>query len=167
MLMVGCECSVDAENVITVTASSRQIDGVGEVSCCGAGSVIITEKHTMCAIGKCNMFQQDNARVHTTRVTAQYLANSNASLCLNGQDFLLIYRQWSIFRDYLDQCISCSPQMNTLREVENALKQEWNGTHPPSPLPPTIRANISGRKEYVTWLALLHMVVIRASDFLL
>ena len=47
--MVGCGCDIGMENVITKTALSRQIDRVEGVSWCGAGSVIITEQHSMFA----------------------------------------------------------------------------------------------------------------------
>ena len=43
--MVGCGCGIGMENVITMTALSRRIDGMEWMLWCGAGSVITTEQH--------------------------------------------------------------------------------------------------------------------------
>ena len=50
--MVGCRCGVGVENVITLTALSRRLDGVEGVSWRGTGSDIISEQHFMFAVAK-------------------------------------------------------------------------------------------------------------------
>ena len=113
MLMVGFVCGLEVDNVITMAALSRQIDGAGAVSWCGTGSPLKAEQHHVCR-GIMNViyyrdnilrnhvisffhqyrdmhtFQQDNARATTARVTIQYLANSNGILL---EWLTLIYRQ--------------------------------------------------------------------------
>ena len=42
MLMVGCGCGLGVDNVITMNALFRLIDGVKAVLWCGEGSAIIT-----------------------------------------------------------------------------------------------------------------------------
>ena len=52
--MVGCGCGVGVENVITMTACPDRSMGGGSVmvSWCGAGSVIITEQHSLFAVAE-------------------------------------------------------------------------------------------------------------------
>ncbi|XP_041365631.1 cysteine-rich venom protein Mr30-like [Gigantopelta aegis] len=52
MLIVCCGCGLGVENVTTITALSRRIDGVEGVSWCGEGSVVITEQHSMFAVAE-------------------------------------------------------------------------------------------------------------------
>ena len=45
--MVGYGCGIGMENIITMTAYSRQIKGVAGVTWSGCESVIITEQNSM------------------------------------------------------------------------------------------------------------------------
>ena len=68
------------------------------------------------------IFQQDNARPHTARLTTQYLQANNVDVFerpSKSPDLSPI--------DLLDRCVRQRPvQPQTLRQLQHALVQEWN-----------------------------------------
>ena len=72
------------------------------------------------------IFQQDNARPHTARLTTQYLQANNVDVMewpSKSPDLSPIEQEW----DLLDRRVRQRPvQPQTLRQLQHALVQEWN-----------------------------------------
>ena len=72
------------------------------------------------------IFQQDNARPHTARLTTQYLQANNVDVMewpSKSLDLSPIEQVW----DLLDRRVCQRPvQPQTLRQLQHALVQEWN-----------------------------------------
>ena len=72
------------------------------------------------------IFQQDNARPHTARLTTQYLQANNVDVMewpSKSPDLSPIEQVW----DLLDRRVRQRPvQPQTLRQLQHALVQEWN-----------------------------------------
>ena len=72
------------------------------------------------------IFQQDNARPHTARLTTQYLQANNVDVFewpSKSPDLSPIEQVW----DLLDRRVRQRPvQPQTLRQLQHALVQEWN-----------------------------------------
>ena len=118
MLVVRCGCDVGTENVITITALSRRIDGsvmvwvgfrfhrrVALHVCRGRMNGIyyqdnvfeITSFPSFISIRDMHTFQENNARAHTHQVLPQSIKRTIMFLCLHGHHRPLTYRQYSIF----------------------------------------------------------------------
>ena len=72
------------------------------------------------------IFQQDNARPHTARLTTQYLQANNVDVMewpSKSPDLSPIEQVWGL----LDRRVRQRPvQPQTLRQLQHALVQEWN-----------------------------------------
>ena len=72
------------------------------------------------------IFQQDNARPHTARLTMQYLPANNVDVMewsSKSPDLSPVEQVW----DLLDRRVRQRPvQPQTLRQLQHALVQEWN-----------------------------------------
>ena len=69
------------------------------------------------------IFQQDNARPHTARLTTQYLQANNVDVMKwpsKSPDLSPIEQIWGL----LDRCVRQRPVQ--LRQLQHALVQEWN-----------------------------------------
>ena len=86
----------------------------------------ILQRHLIPAIDvRRQMFQHDNARPHTARVTVDYLAQNNVPVLpwpSKSPDLNPIEHLW----DLLDRRVRRrQPQPQTLEQLRNALQDEW------------------------------------------